>query len=107
MKAALLWIAAPLLFAQSGGVIEGTASNKVTHAGVGGVAIKLAAASAPGKQLHVAKSDAAGAFRIEGVTEGDYVASFDAPAGFAISRPPSIDSNRGECRTQPCALRDR
>lgn len=58
--------------------------NKVTHAGVTGATIRLAAESAPDKPLYTAASDAAGAFRIESVQEAHYVASFDAPRGFHL-----------------------
>src|ERR1035437_9477189 len=82
MKIGALLIAVPLLAAQNGAVIEGTAFNRITRAGVPDVTIRLALAFEPGKQLHTAKSDAAGAFRIEDVQTGDYVATFDAPNGF-------------------------
>lgn len=77
----------PLLALQNGIMIEGTASNRVTDAGVPGVTVKLAAASAPLKILHAAKSDATGVFRFEGVAGGDYVASFEAPHGFIAPSP--------------------
>ena len=70
MKAAVLLLAVPLLAAQDCAVIEGTASNKVTHAGIPGVAVKLAAPSAADKPLYSATSDASGAFRLDGVKDG-------------------------------------
>lgn len=78
----LLFLAVPLLLAQNGAVVEGTVANKVTHAGLPGVTIRIAAAANPDKELYRAQSDASGAFRIDGVPDGDYVAQFDAPPGF-------------------------
>ena len=91
MKTAALWMFVPLLTAQTGAVIEGTAFNRITGVGVPGVTVKLAAVSDPSKILHTVKGDSAGAFRVEGVPGGDYVASFDAPDGFfapAFWEPP-------------------
>ena len=86
MKACILLIAARLVLAQDGAVIEGTAYNKVTQAGVPGVSITLATPSAPDTHLYTATSDTAGFFRIESVKYGDYVASFKAPDGFLAPR---------------------
>jgi len=82
MKSALLFLAVPLFAAQNGGVVEGTAFNRMTRAAVAGATVKLAVASMPGHPLHEAKSDATGAFRITDLPDGDYVPSFDAPDGF-------------------------
>jgi hypothetical protein len=82
MKAAGLLIAVPLLAAQPGSTVEGTAFNRVTRTGIPNASIKLAAVSVPDKQLYSATSDAAGAFRIEDVGPGQYIATFGVPHGF-------------------------
>jgi len=71
-----------LVLAAQNGVVEGTVFNRVTGLAVPGVAVKLASAATPHKILYKAESDVAGAFRIEGLSDGDYVATFGVPAGF-------------------------
>lgn len=84
MKIGVLLVALPLLVAQSAVLIEGTASNKVTHAGIPGVIVKL---ESPSKRAYVCTSDAAGAFRFGDVPDGDYTATVEAPPGFLEPRP--------------------
>lgn len=69
----------PLLAAQDGAIVEGIAFNRATGANVPGVTIKLASVAATSNVVYTAKSDAAGAFRIESLQGGDYV---PAPDGF-------------------------
>ena len=74
LKCALgLALAVPIL-AQNTALLEGSVTNSITHAGIGGVAITIA-----GKTTYRATSDASGAFRAEAVNSGDYVATFEAP----------------------------
>ena len=84
MKIGVLLVALPLLVAQSAVLIEGTASNKVTHAGIPGVILKLESLS---KRVYTCTSDAGGAFHIAGVPDGDYTATVEAPPGFLEPRP--------------------
>jgi hypothetical protein len=71
-----------LIEAQNAGTIEGIAANRITGAGVPNVTVKVSAVAAPMRAVSVVTTDATGAFRIDHVPEGDYVASFDAPRGF-------------------------
>ena len=82
MNAAVLFFAVPLLAAQDAAVVEGTAFNRLTHAGLAGVTVHLAAPPQSSDTLYSATTDAAGAFRIEGVKPGEYVTRFEAPRGF-------------------------
>lgn len=83
-------ILAVLLQLANKAAIEGVAFNRVTHAGVPNVIVRLALASAPHDPLYTAKSDALGEFQIEGATDGDYVATFAPPSGYL--HPTSSDS---------------
>jgi hypothetical protein len=71
------------LFAQQGSVdkcvFEGTARNSVTRLAVGKVAIRLVAAGA--QVGYAGSTNAAGAFRFEGILPGDYQVEVDR-AGF-------------------------
>lgn len=92
MSTFALFMFVPLLAAQDEAIVEGIAFNRATGAKVPGVVIKLAPVSAASNVLYTVRSDAAGAFRIEGVKGGDYVPSFEAPDGFrapAFWEPPS------------------
>jgi hypothetical protein len=82
VKAAFLFLGVSLLWAQDVGVVEGAAFNRVTQAGVSGVAVKLAASSACDKPQYLVTSNATGAFQFDGVKEGDYLPTFEAPHGY-------------------------
>jgi len=85
MKVGVLTIAIPVVFAQNSGVIEGTTFNTITHAGVPGISIKLATVTDPYRPLRVVVSDAVGAFRIDGLKDGDYVAAVTVSKGFLLA----------------------
>ena len=101
MKASLVFFALPLFAAQNGGVVEGTAFNRMTRAAVAGATVKLASASEPGHPLYESRSDAMGAFRIADLPDGEYVPAFDAPDGFMA--PASGDPCRKVLRVSAAA----
>lgn len=71
----LLWIA-PLLCAQDGATVEGTITNRVTQAPLGGVAVTLSMLGQPRNQ-YSATTDASGAYRIANVRPGPYQTQFE------------------------------
>lgn len=60
--------------AQEGGAVEGRAVNSVTHAGIGGVEVRLWTKDAT---YYVTTTDAAGAFRVDGIKTGQYNFRFE------------------------------
>jgi hypothetical protein len=79
----LLLVFAPILAAQSGGIVEGTVVDSVASKGIPGVTVDLTAAGSKSAARSVI-TDAAGAFRIAGLPPGDYTALFNKP-GFGRS----------------------
>jgi hypothetical protein len=74
---ALLFLAVALpLCAQAPPAVTGTVSNAMTHAPISGAAVKLT-----GPASYEARTDATGAFHIDGVQPGQYTAEFNA-SGF-------------------------
>jgi protocatechuate 3,4-dioxygenase beta subunit len=72
---ALLLGFVPLVSAQTGGTVEGTVVDGATQRGIPGVTVDVTPAKSKGVAAS-AVTDAAGAFRIEGLAAGDYTASF-------------------------------
>jgi hypothetical protein len=72
--------------APSGGIVEGTVVNSATGAGIGGASVVLFANPSP---RYETTSDAAGHFKITGMTPGSYRTLVDKD-GFA---PPPLDLN--------------
>ena len=68
---------APCLLAQNFGAVEGTVSDTVARAGIGGVTVQLKAVDGRAAG-YVARTDAAGRFRIDNVLPGDYSATYEA-----------------------------
>jgi Carboxypeptidase regulatory-like domain len=68
---------APALWAQNFGVVEGTVSDSVSHAGIAGVTVQLKAVDGRAAG-YVGRTDATGRFRIENVLPGDYSATYEA-----------------------------
>ena len=91
-----LWLALAVpLLAQNTGSVEGSVTNSITHAGIGGVAVTVT-----GKTAYRATTDAAGEFRITAMNSGDYVVTFEAP-DFIVIPPIRI------FRPIPCPSSDR
>jgi Carboxypeptidase regulatory-like domain len=74
----LFLILAPILAAQSGGIVEGTVVDSVANQGISGVTVDLTAAGSK-SAMRSAITDAGGTFRIAGLPPGDYTASFAKP----------------------------
>src|SRR5271154_3037933 len=70
---------APLLCAQSSGVIEGRVTNSVTGEGVGGVSVRFLDRKS---YVYGAVTDSNGSYRLTGLADGDYRGEFDKD-GFA------------------------
>ncbi len=87
MKYCLVFLAFSCCAAQDTAVVEGVAFNRVTHAGLGGVTVRLTTAGHPENPLYETRTDLTGAFRIEGVPPGVYAPAFDVPAGFFPPMP--------------------
>jgi uncharacterized surface anchored protein len=81
----LLLVFAPVLAAQSGGIVEGTVVDSVASKGIPGVTVGLTTAGSK-SVVRSAVTDAAGAFSIAGLPPGDYTASFAKP-GFRGALP--------------------
>src|ERR1035437_9240306 len=79
----LLLVFAPILAAQSGGIVEGTVVDSVAGKGIAGITVDLSAAGSK-SVARSAITDAGGAFRMAGLPPGDYTASFTKP-GFATA----------------------
>lgn len=75
----LLVAAWPAILLGQGGVVEGTVTNSVTHAGIEGVEVTMQSTAARNDQSYTATTDASGGFRIEGVPDGDFRAGFGKP----------------------------
>jgi hypothetical protein len=66
---ALLASLSPVLLAQNGATVEGTVTNSVTHAGIGGVEVRLLTKDA---NRYEVITDAAGGFRVTDIKDGEY-----------------------------------
>ncbi|MGP0018439.1 MAG: collagen binding domain-containing protein [Candidatus Sulfotelmatobacter sp.] len=75
-------IIAALFQAAPNAAIEGVAFNRGTQAGVSGVTVSVAPASDPSQSLYSVTTNATGEFRIEHMSDGDYIASFKVPPGY-------------------------
>jgi hypothetical protein len=84
------------LFLVLAATIEGTAFNRLTKNGVPGVTVRLT-----GPVEREAITTATGAFRIDDLPDGEYLATFEAPRGFVA--PPSIRVRAGERLEAPFA----
>jgi hypothetical protein len=73
---------APLLCAQSPGIIEGRVTNSVTGEGVAGVEVRF---SDRHSYVHDTVTDSTGSYRITGLDDGDYHGTFTKD-GFADDR---------------------
>jgi hypothetical protein len=74
MKVAAFLALPAALYAQTGGIVEGTISNRVTHAGVPGVVVKIV----EGVRDYRATTSDSGTFRIVNIAPGQYSLSFDS-----------------------------
>jgi hypothetical protein len=68
-----------ILLGQSGVVVEGRVTNQVTHAGIEGIEVALQNTASRNGPSYTGTTDGAGGFRIEGVPDGEYRASFGKP----------------------------
>ncbi|MBI3934680.1 MAG: carboxypeptidase regulatory-like domain-containing protein [Acidobacteria bacterium] len=83
ITAVFLLLAPVLVQGQGSGTIEGTVVGALTQAPIPGVTVIVQSSDAAGKSgKRSTTTDASGTFRIEGVDDGEYVASFEH-AGFA------------------------
>jgi hypothetical protein len=60
--------------------VEGRVRNSVTRLGIAGAEVKLITS----RVAYTAKTDDAGAFRVENMKDGDYFVSFDKPGYFPL-----------------------
>ena len=79
MRILLLAAVPAVLFAQAGGVVEGTVTNRTTHGGIEGVDVMVQSVASQNGPDYTGTTDASGAFHIEGVPDGEYRANFGKP----------------------------
>ncbi len=75
-------IFAPMLFGQTGIVVEGTVVNRVTHLGIAGVSVTLDRGTEGLAFRGV--TDSSGVFRIPGVEPGDYLPAYEK-RGYSVA----------------------
>jgi Carboxypeptidase regulatory-like domain len=88
----LLLVLAPVLAAQSGGIVGGTVVDSVAGKGIPGVTVDPATAGSK-SVVRSAITDTAGAFSIAELPPGDYTASFSKP-GFRGALPGIASNNK-------------
>ena len=64
-----VFLAVPLLLAQSAGVIEGRVTNSVTGEAVGGVSVRFLDRHS---YVYRTTTDSTGSYRLPGLSDGDY-----------------------------------
>src|SRR3954447_13810010 len=74
MRIAVFLAIPAALLAQGRGVVEGTISNKLTHAGVAGVKVQITS----NNQQYTATTSDGGTFRIANVPPGQYTVALDS-----------------------------
>jgi len=89
-------------WAQDGASLDGTVINSVTHAGIGGVDVRVFSKDSTRYQT---TTDAAGAFHISGMKEGDYSSSlekqgFVVPNAFEFGPRPTFHVSAGKDATR-------
>jgi protocatechuate 3,4-dioxygenase beta subunit len=82
--ACALFLLAQSALSQSGGTIEGTVTDKTTHAGVAGVSVTLWTQKGV---RYSANTDTSGTFRIVGVEPGEYNSRFENPGFVQVELP--------------------
>ncbi|MDR3701171.1 MAG: carboxypeptidase-like regulatory domain-containing protein [Candidatus Sulfopaludibacter sp.] len=79
MRILVLAAVPAILFGQATGVVEGTVTNRVTHGGIEGVEVMVQSVASQNGPNYTGTTDAAGAFHVEGVPDGEYRANFGKP----------------------------
>ena len=98
-----VFLAVPLLLAQSAGVIEGRVTNSVTGEAVGGVKVRFLDRQSI---VHDTVTDSTGAYRLTGLADGNYGGVFTKD-GFSegrLSEPVHVAANvpaRADAQIQP------
>ena len=106
MRILLLAALPAVLFAQAGGVVEGTVTNRTTHGGIEGVEVMVQSVTSQNGPDYTGTTDASGAFHIEGVPDGEYRANFGKP-GFVpgdiglMTAAAAVSRNRGRWTGAP------